>query len=181
MARRVLLICTVVCVVLAGCTGSGGLGTDTPNTPTDGPSSEGNGNGGDECREVESRETPDFPTNVTRQTVIEYAEAHAHASLWNQLADGSQSVSIKSVFGFVLNQTESGYVIHVTTDHGYQLCEGVHGDNVDNRDYFINDSVIAMRQSSNRTYFTSADDHRSISAMDMLQNGTVIATKNTTD
>jgi len=169
MARRVLLICTVVCVVLAGCTGSGGLGTDTPNTPTD------------ECREVESRETPDFPTNVTRQTVIEYAEAHAHASLWNQFADGSQSVTIKSGVEFVLNQTESGYVTHVTTDYGYHLCEGDHGDNVDNREYFINDSVIAIRQSSNRTYFRSADDHRSISATDVLQNGTVIATKNTTD
>ena len=169
LMRQSHVLLLIIIILFAGCTGIT-PGSDSSTEETD----------PEACDEVAMGPTPEKPSDLTQQSAIEYVEAHANASVWNQLANGSQSVSIKSVFTSVLNRTESGYVIHVTTDYGYQLCDGAHGDDVDNRDYFINDSLIAVRLSSNRTYFTSAEKHRLISATEVLQNGTVITSKNTT-
>jgi hypothetical protein len=196
MARtRVILV--VVGVLLAGCGGApragtpaedvqtttngeptptGGVSTPTDGTPTRIDDGQNTASPERPCREQGTLETPTPPANLTNASAVSVAEAHARATTWNEDIAGkefrNQNVDAD---GFVINRTESGYIVHVGVRTSWLTCDGVVADPSQygqGHDYFVNESLLAVNERGPGV--GSADEHRPVSVSEVLRNGTVV-------
>lgn len=192
MVQTLRLLVIALTVVLAGCAGVGGVGTESPeaaltdtatpipttNTSDQPPHSALNRTPTDalECDPLQSRSLPDRPSNLTQESVIQFTEQYAQASVWNEHFAGEhiQNAGV-STDGFLITQTESGYVIHVTVEFFSEGCnDSYHADSpLYGYDYFLNESLIAVNTNTMGEFFTSPADHRHVPTREILQNGTV--------
>ena len=178
MSRSILLL--IVCVFLIGCVGNGVSGTASENQQTNSMSSSQSPTVtpwyGEKCRELASRDIPPVPENLTRQSVVSFAESYTNSTYWNEQFAGKQYVRADvDTTGFVVNQTETGYIVHVGRQSSSLNCEGVHSDPTQHGygyDYFLNESLFAMNYTG--TGVKNASVHPPVSADEIIRNGTVI-------
>jgi hypothetical protein len=146
MRRAPLVIVAVGCAVLAGCTG-GIPGTVTDDTPTADSDTE-TPMRSEGCEQLDPRDTPVPPTNLTSESVVPFLESYAAATHWNERFAGEEYVRVDvETNGFVVNRTDTGYVVHVGTRVSLLTCDGVFGDPAlygPGSDYFINGSMLAV-------------------------------------
>lgn len=124
-------------VVVAGCIA--GVPTDSPALPGDGAG-----------ESVTPKPYPDRPENLTRETVVRFAEAYERAYKWNrELTDATVEVSVNPVRTEVMNETATGYVVHlevafsktVRSDGGKMVGDGFYTVN-----HLINETTILRAQ-----------------------------------
>lgn len=142
MRTAVLVVC--LCLLLAGCS-SAISEQPTTTTTQDCPTTE----------EYESRPLPELPANVTPEAAQSYAESHAETVAWNeQSGHAGYELDVSSV-GSVTNQTEDGYVIHISGTGSYKECRDGQVSFADfglNVNYFINDTTaIRLENPANET------------------------------
>jgi hypothetical protein len=178
VTRLTLLVVVAGCVVLAGCTagvpGTDDGPTDDPDTDTPTPSVD--------CEELDPRDAPERPSNLTRDSAVAFLESHAAATRWNEQYAGEEWVRVDvEASGFVVNRTDSGYVVHVGTRASGLTCDGAYMDPPQygpGSDYFINGSLLAVNDTG--VGVRNASVHQPVSAAEVLRNGTTIERWNET-
>jgi len=173
MSQAPLLVVAVGCVVLAGCTG-GVPGTVTDSTATAGPDTETSTRG--ECEELEPRDAPTPPTNLASESVVSFLESYAAATHWNEQFAGDEYLRVDiETNGFVVNRTDTGYIVHVGTRVSMLTCDGAYGDPAlygPGSDYFINGSMLAVNDTG--VGVRNASVHPPVSVEEIRQHGTTI-------
>jgi hypothetical protein len=186
MRRIPLVVVLATTVFVAGCTAAptsdastGTLPADSPEPDTHTVDAGATDTPGPEprvttsaCGELGTRAFPDRPGNLTRDSVLRFAKTHTEATTWNERLAGEpiRSASV-STTGVVVNETDTGYVVHVRYNFGTWWCNGAHGDSaLHTRDYFLNESVVAV----NDTTHYPRDGHAVVSARSILRTGTVL-------
>lgn len=172
MGHLSLPVVAVACVLLVGCL-SGVPGAETHRTPT--PT-------GEDCRELPPRETPEPPAKLTRQSAISYSNAYTNISHWNDQFAGDEYVRVDiDTTGFVVNQTDTGFIVHVGRQVSTLDCDGTHGDPSQfgfGYDYFINDSLLAVNYTG--IGVRNGTVHPRVGVEEILRNGSVVEQWNQT-
>ena len=153
MPRFALHLAVAACLVLAGC--STGVPT-TNTTPTLGETTASTETT-QSCPEVDfdQRPLPDVPENVTAETAVEFAAAYEKASFWNENADKADNSLRVSARASVVNETDTGFVVHVSGDGGYVACHHSGRAIADawfRVNYFVNETtVVRLEEPDNKT------------------------------
>jgi hypothetical protein len=174
------LVVVVIGVILAGCTG--GVGTGSPDatksdsmTPTPNEALNRTSTDATECDALESRSHPTPPSNLTKENIVRFTEQYANTSVWNSNFGGGHTRQANvQTDGFLVTQTQTGYIVHITLQFSSTSCDGVHSDSpLYGFDYFINESVIAVNSTRIDDRINSPGEHQPVTKTEILQNGTV--------
>ena len=153
MPRLALHLAVVACLVLAGC---------VTNVPTAAPTTTPSETTGSTettlaCQETDydQRPLPDVPENVTAETAVEFAAAYENVTFWNENADKADNSLRVDTRASVVNETETGFVVHVSGGGSYVACidsgEAV-SDEWFRTNYFVNETMTArLVQPENKT------------------------------
>jgi hypothetical protein len=187
VTRTYVLIAVVIGVLLAGCPAIPSadtvtseptdttISTDTTaavpsETPTAEPTAVT-----DACRELEPRDLPELPENLTQRTVVRFVEAYYNATHWNSYLVGKERRRASvGVSGYFVNPTETGYVVHLRYSHTSEGCDNAVSDWArTRRDFFLNNSILVMNRTQHRTYIPR-QNHSPVPEKVIVDNGTII-------
>lgn len=182
MTRTRLVIALVIGVLLTGFTAIPPSDTSTPK-PTGTPTVEPRDTTPAEwtvtnatCRELEQRNPPEVPENLTRRRAVQFVEAYLNATVWNRLYPGKEraDVFVATVEHFILDNSKGGYVIHTSYISSSTTCDSVAIDGpFHETDFFINESMLAVNGTILGNSHRSAE-HSHTTAKAIVDNGTIL-------
>lgn len=123
-ALRTAVVSLGLAILVAGCLTGAPIDGATTLTPTDTPPSTDAPSPTDASTVTPTatatpspptpKPLPERPANLTRESVVRFAEAYERAYGWNhELSNDTTDLTVNPVRSKVLNETETGYVVHL--------------------------------------------------------------------
>lgn len=142
MRRHLIVIALSLALLLAGCTASvspSGTTTDGTVTTTSSANCPPPGN-------FSERALPAPPSTLTRASVTAFVAEYEENLTWNRMVEDDYiSLGVHASRPSVVNETETGYIVHVEGTLGFERCiDGGHvaGDGVFSANYFVNGTTL---------------------------------------
>jgi len=183
MRRGPLMVILVLGVLLAGC-----AATTTPETTTTEPTDTTRSGEGvatsecctDGCWDPDRRDRPEAPSAFTQQTAVQFVETYRNATLWNEYVPRERVKHAHvSVTGYLLNETATGYLVHIKESGGTRYCDVPHGEvtgtlGITSKDYFVNESMLAVLNDPTYHLPQDVEDHPPVTQKVLNQNWTIV-------
>lgn len=142
MRRHSVLIALSLALLLTGCTAS----VPPSETATDGTATTTSSANCPPPENYSERALPAPPLTLTRASVTAFVAEYEENLTWNRMVEDDYiALGVHASRTSVVNETETGYVVHVEGTLGFDRClDGSHvgGDGVFSANYFINGTTL---------------------------------------
>lgn len=132
------------CLLLAGCASAGAPATTATTATTP-----------ELCQGTVASQSPlpERPESFDRQSATEFVAAYEGATARNRRVDGrTVAVDVTVTDLAVVNETPTGYVVHVSGGWSHERCGGVQGMGTFAANYFVNGTLLVrLDRPQNRT------------------------------